>query len=210
LSAKYNVSDSRLYNNSETVSFGTFLSNLTKNGLIYLYKGELFELDDFWVSGSKSFIYEGSPYCDMHSDTDWYPAYSESKDNVYDMQGSCYHFDYRNINSLTVFYSRISVPVPPKYSEVCPYTYKLYYRYGMGLDGYYHYNAYLDILKSGSLVFSEYIWNYAGFVDISAGSTINYAKEKLKTYVDNCLANQKIKTTCCILVCCEPNKYELI
>lgn len=96
-----------------------------------------------------------------------------------------------------------SLPVPnAPYSQDCPYLYKLYN------DS--NYSARLSILKNSTVVLDEGLHSYSGRVDINSSEAIYYAETKLKEYVDKCKANLKIKTTCCLLVCCEPNKYQLI
>ena len=97
------------------------------------------------------------------------------------------------------------------YSSVCPYSYRIYYKIQQwGFDDYQ--DVFVKILKNNSVVSDTFFGFYIGhpLIPLDSPEVVNFAKEKLDEYVNQCLASQKIKTTCCLLVCCEPTKYELI
>lgn len=95
-----------------------------------------------------------------------------------------------------------SAPVSQPYNTDCPFTYSLYINKVVFLD-ITQYQKTLTIWNGTKVVYDKplnYDYNYNS----------NYAESIMQTFIDDCIANLKIKTTCCVLVCCEPDKYELI
>ncbi|WP_373002184.1 hypothetical protein [Sulfurimonas sp.] len=87
----------------------------------------------------------------------------------------------------------------------CPYTYSLYTdTYVIILPPYGTGTTYwLSISLNGNVVHNQRLYDTNLYND-------TYARSIMQTYIDDCRANLKMKTTCCLLVCCEPEKYELI
>ena len=81
----------------------------------------------------------------------------------------------------------------------CPFWYKLYTVYH---ELYNDIDYWIDIYKGDTLVKSDEIRG----IDYYDSFAISY----MQSYIDDCEANLRIKTDCCILACCEPDKYILI
>lgn len=137
----------------------------------------------------------------------YYPSASYYVIYSYGFQNAAEAIPRNAVNNAKTFFITLesgcsSVSFP--YSTDCPFTYELYIKSFVSvLDGSVGYWYMLKIKKSTVVVYDQRIYNK---VDYNS----NYAESVMQTFIDDCIANLKIKTTCCILVCCEPDKYELI
>lgn len=192
------------------VTLKDFHDKFTKDSGLWLYDGrEVYSVSDSLLNPPSIIVARNGCTISFLKDTYGpYCYYTYSTSSGRDIP-------YRNVHnwgtaiSIAIDLSLYSGTITLKdvtnepYSSDCPYSYRLYYDSNI--------KPRLSILKNSTSVFDERIRSlYGRSVDITSDNAIYYAETKLKEYVDKCKANLKIKTTCCLLVCCEPDKYKLI
>lgn len=204
-------------------AFDFWLTKVGVNNKFY-YKNEFIDSVDYPFDDSLGLLVTSYPYAiDNYSlDTHYifpYHSFLDSEANVmvipkdvpvdryvsivYEVVVTSNDSYYEDIYLDDLFVLEVISPV---YSEDCPYYYKMYYK--MHHSG--NEQLWLSIFKSNNIILDSRfrdLYNVFATYDIDNPDVVSLAEDKLMEYVNPCL---KIATDCCILVCCEPDKYKLI
>jgi len=126
----------------------------------------------------------------------FHPMYFESNLEVFGSYSDAPH-------DITFTFDHVSITGSNTSSE-CPFSYRLYINPVVNIiDGSTVYQKRLEIKRDIAIVYDERVTKDTDY-------TRSYAMSIMQFFIDDCMSNLKIKTTCCLLVCCEPDKYELI
>lgn len=176
----------------EIVTFRDILNNILEVNSVYYYKGFEFETYNRYYNTNSTL-----------SDADhlrFAVPLSSHSSNYY-----VYHVDFLDA-TLSIRY-KIFVDDSSNNNDEddCSFSYRFYKIHFTGLNDTPLYWMYLSITKDGVEVHNERI--YREQIEYNSST---YANSVMQPYIDACIANRKIKTTCCLLACCEPDKYILI
>ena len=193
-----------------------FYEKFEKVGHLWLYDGlEVYSISRSLLEPSES-THSGESYSSLESSygSNHYITYSSSIVNDIPYTNP---YNWACATPINVDISSIIGTVTLKDyfvsmgSDECLFSYGISYKRELQLDNEYYVNVYISVYHNGTFISSVKYNYYTDYPPLLRDVNLNsVASDHLQTYIDDCVANLKIKTTCCLLVCCEPDKYELI